>query len=144
MDIKDLISSTDYTCAGERDGVLLFALRGMGIKPLILVHEQAPQLLAGARLCDKVIGKAAATLCVLAGVKSVHGLVMSETAATFLGAHGITHSCDESVPFIQNRTGDGLCPLESACAAIADPRLAYAALRARIAELMAPAGAPVQ
>ena len=51
----------DVTCVVVKEGKILHALSGMGIKPILTVLRQAPQDLQGASVADKVIGRAAAT-----------------------------------------------------------------------------------
>ena len=137
MHAKELIESGRYTCVGQRGTGTLFALRGNGIKPLILLYETAPGLLAGTVLHDKVIGKAAAMMAVLAGVSSIWGNIMSQSAIDFLTARGVPHSYGTRVERITNRMGDGICPLEATVLPIDDPAEAYPALKAKIADLMA-------
>ena len=70
--------------------------------------------------------------CVLVKDRHVHGEVMSEDAAEFLKAHGVTSGCTLPVPRILNRKRDGLCPLEQSVAGIDDPEQALAALKNKI------------
>ncbi len=67
------------------------------------------------------IGKAAARLMVLAGVKSVYAPVMSESGLYVLSYYGIMASCGICVPVIFNRAGTGPCPMEEAVDDIKDP-----------------------
>ena len=79
-------------------------------------------------------GKAAALL--LSNAAEVYGSVMSETAQEVLDTYQVPYSCGERVPFIQNRTRTGMCPLEDAVRDISDPAKGFDAIEARIAELM--------
>lgn len=136
MDIKNIIEEGRFACVGSRGGNILFSLRGIGIKPLILVYETSPELLAQTDVCDKVIGKAAAMVCVLAGTKSVWGAIMSRSAAEYLEKRGIAYGYGKLVDRIENRTGTGICPLEDSILNIESPEEGYTALKLRIAELM--------
>lgn len=78
----------------------------------LLVKE--PDFLKEASIADKVIGKAAATLMVLGGVKEVYTHIISRPALQLLQEAGITVSCDEVVDHIINRDRTGWCPLEQA------------------------------
>ncbi len=82
-----------------------------------------------------MVGKATAFLYCLLQVRCVYAQVMSEAAAQVLTQNGIPFLCDNMVPAIQNRTGDGLCPMEMATRNISDPADAPAAIRAALARL---------
>ena len=88
--------------------------------------------MADAVIVDKVVGRAAAAIAICGKARHVHGEVMSEDAAEFLKAHGITSGCTLPVPRILNRKRDGLCPLEQSVAGIDDPEQALAALKNKI------------
>jgi hypothetical protein len=137
MDAKGHIEAGRYTCIGLRGESLCFALRGSGIRPLILLLDTDPNLLQGVALTDKLIGKAAAMVAVLGGVQSVWGQTMSDSAIAYLTEQGIPHSYEKRVAHILNRQGDGICPLEAVALPLDHPRKAYQALKARIAQLMA-------
>lgn len=78
---------------------------------------------------DKVIGKAAALLLVLAGVKSAYAPVMSESGLYIRSYYGILASCDICVPTILNRAGTGPCPMEEEMDGIKDPAHALGLLQ---------------
>lgn len=88
--------------------------------------------MADAVIVDKVVGRAAAAIAICGKARHVHGEVMSEDAAEFLKAHGVTSGCTLPVPRILNRKRDGLCPLEQSVAGIDDPEQALAALKNKI------------
>ena len=67
-----------------------------GVKPLLDFIENGPNL-RGFSAADKIVGKAAALLYVLLGVKEVYAPVMSETALYTLAHNGILPLCDCSV-----------------------------------------------
>ena len=76
----------------------------------LLVQE--PEFLHGAFVADKVIGKAAASLMVLGGVRQVYTRTISQPALRLLQEAGVTVSC--VVDHIINRDHTGWCPLEQA------------------------------
>lgn len=69
----------------------------------------------GAAIADKVIGKAAAALMILGGIKTVYADVISTPALALLRNANIEVAFGKEVPFIENREKNGWCPLESAC-----------------------------
>ena len=110
-----------------------------GVKPL-LDWIAAGTDLAGFSAADKAVGKAAALLYVLLGVREVYAPLMSEPARRALEGHGITAGWGQLVPAIRNRSGDGLCPMEQAVWEIEEPEAALAAIRAKLAQMMAEKG----
>lgn len=88
---------------------------GRGVSDLYKLFKEDPGFLRGASLTDKVVGKAAAALIALAGVKEVHADVISLSAFDLLIKGGIRVSYDRVVPHIINRTKTGWCPLETRC-----------------------------
>lgn len=114
---------------GSREG------RGRGLYPLVQLYDADPAFFRGARLADKIVGRAAAFIAIDGGVSFVYGEVMSEGAAQLLDKHGIGHSCGLMIGAIVNRTGDGPCPLENAVRGIDDVGDAVVAIRHRLAEL---------
>lgn len=132
---REILRSRGCSCVVVRpDGVR--TADGIGVKPLMSFLREDPGFFAGACVADKVIGKAAAMLLAAGGAVDVYGQVMSEAAVRVLQEAGIAYAYGDLVPYIRNRTGDGLCPLEEAVQTLRDPSDAFAVLERRIAELM--------
>ena len=115
-----------------KDGRILAQESGGGVSPLLAIYETRKDDMANAVIVDKVVGRAAAAIAICGKARHVHGEVMSEDAAEFLKAHGVTSGCTLPVPRILNRKRDGLCPLEQSVAGIDDPGKALAALKDKI------------
>lgn len=115
-----------HTCVLCR-GDTVYASGQAGISPMLDLLADGTAL-SGFSAADKIVGKAAALLFVLAGVKAVYGEVMSRGAQAVLSAHRIDCDCGTLVPFIINRQGTGICPMEQAVAQIEDPAAAFHAL----------------
>lgn len=129
----DTLNSGQYTCVlCKGDG--LYTSTERGVKPLIDWLDSETEL-KDFSAADKVVGKAAAFLYVLLGVKEVYAPVMSESAIYTLARNGVQPHCDKSVKSIINRTGTGICPMEEAVGDIIVPSDALAAIRLRLAEL---------
>ena len=132
---KNLIAQQKATCVVIKNHKILNIETGRGVAPVIALYEQG--MLSGAVVVDKIIGKAAAMVLVLGGVKSCYGLTMSQSAAEYLRAHGVAVEYDTLTEHIINRKGDGICPMEQTVAEIDDPAQALGALKEKIAELRA-------
>ena len=124
-------------CVLLREGQAPIYGHGLGVKPLLQALDTAPETLRGAVLVDKVIGKAAALLAVRGGVCRAAALTASEAGLACLAAHGVPAAAAAVVPYIENRTHDGLCPLEQSVLDVDDPAAGEAAIRAAVARLMA-------
>lgn len=86
-----------------------------GVADLYELLRTSPDVLQGAVLADKVIGKGAAALMVLGGVREVYAHVLSQPALQLLQQAGITVTYGQCVEHIINRTGTDWCPVEKLC-----------------------------
>jgi hypothetical protein len=110
---KYLIRNGEMSCAVLKDGKIVYQGLGRGISPLIELYENGKGILSDAYVLDRVIGKAAAIILILGGVREVYGERMSKSAADCLKMHNIKTSCGEEVCMILNNAGTGMCPLEN-------------------------------
>lgn len=108
----------------------------MGIKPLMQCLRKDKKAFINTVIADKVIGKSAALLVILGGASAVHGEIMSEEAKAVLERFQIPYAYQELVPYIQNRTKTGRCPLEQSVYHIENPETAFDVLEKTIDELM--------
>ncbi|MCL2026094.1 MAG: DUF1893 domain-containing protein [Leptospirales bacterium] len=115
---QGLINETSFSLV---NGDNVFTSKEPGVKPVLQLLESNKSLLVNASIADRVIGRAAALLMVLGGVKEVYGKVMSKPGYEALKQHGIGIDFDELVPNISNKTKTGLCPIEQSCLGIDDP-----------------------
>lgn len=102
-----------------KDGVITHQEVGSGVKPILELLEKGA--LKDAIVVDKIIGRAAASACVVGGAKKVVASVMSVGAKAFLNAHGIPAAAETLVPMIINRKGDDQCPMELRVKDLTDP-----------------------
>lgn len=86
-----------------------------GVRDLYRILTTEPGLLSGAFVADKVVGKGAAALMIAGGVGEVYTGLISRPALSLFEASGVKVSYDRCVPNIINRTGDGICPVETLC-----------------------------
>lgn len=126
---RTLLAGGGYTAVLCR-GSETFTTTARGVAPLLdWLDAQAD--MTGCAAADRVVGKAAAMLYVLLGVRAVYAPVMSEAAQRVLQQNGIEAACDTCVGAIRNRADTGLCPMEEAVAAIEEPQQARAACAAK-------------
>ncbi|MBR4837923.1 MAG: DUF1893 domain-containing protein [Bacteroidales bacterium] len=121
---KSLLFTSASTIAVVSNGEV-FTSHERGVKPLLHLLTEKKDFLKGASVADKVIGKAAALLMVLGEIKEVHTLIISEPAIKVFEKYNIPCFYDKKVDRIINRTGDGLCPMETLCLDIEEPQEAF-------------------
>lgn len=100
---KDILQRNEYTCVLYCNGKQCCS-RLRGVKPLMDFLEAGDDF-NGFSAADKTVGAGAAHLYVLLGVKEVWANVISENGKNIL---------EQTVPYIINRKGDGVCPIENA------------------------------
>lgn len=108
---KIILEHENLTCV-VKCGDAFLKTTDRGIKPFMQWIESGVDL-QGAVAADKVVGKAAAFLMEKAGLSAVYAAVLSTPAKEVLENAGIAYAYKTLVPRIQNRKGDGLCPMES-------------------------------
>ena len=99
-----------------------------GVRDLEYLLDHDPEMLHGATIADKVIGKAAAAMVVVGGVKELYAEVMSKRAIPFLEEAGIAYTYGTLVDTIKEE-GDR-CQLEKITAPASTPEETVALLRA--------------
>lgn len=129
----NLIKEETATCVVMKDHKIIKTISGQGIAPVIDLYEQG--VLKDAFVADKIIGKAAAMIMVLGGVKEVYGKVMSRAGKEFLESRGVKVSYGQCIDMISNRAGNGICPMERTVMEIEEPAEALTALKETLATL---------
>ena len=121
-ELNERFSREEITFAVIQNGELVHARFARGIAPALELLTKQPHLLQNAAVCDTIVGKAAAALFILGGVKEVYAFTISEPAVAVLKAHGIVCHYETLCTQIINRRGDGLCPFEQAVLDVDTPK----------------------
>ena len=103
-----------------------------GVRDLEYLLDHDPEMLHGATIADKVIGKAAAAMVVVGGVKEVDAEVMSTKAIPFLEEGGIAYTYGTLVDTIKEE--GHRCQLEKITAPATTPEETVALLRTHFEE----------
>lgn len=112
-----------------KNGVVLYQSRASGMKGLLKAIEDHDEDLARTVVADKIVGRAAAMLCVYSKVKSVFAVTMTEGALRLLAKNKIGYKFERYVLRLMNSQGTDLCPFERAIKDIDDPKEAFKKLR---------------
>lgn len=108
----DILHNEGLTLVVQSSDGTLHRFTQRGVKDLLTLVTEQPQVLHGALIADKAVGKAAAACMIVGGVKHIYADIMSEPALALLQAHGIMAEFGKLVDHIINRTGDDWCPME--------------------------------
>ena len=131
--VRELLDKEDYTlvlCNGQ--GTITSQKRG--IAPLLELYDKGVSL-STYSCADKVVGKGAAFLYALLEAKELFSRIISENALKILELYEISVTYGTLVPYIINRRGDGMCPMEKAVLNIDSPSVALSAIREKYEEL---------
>ena len=130
---RNILESGNYTCVVCKEDSVYTATQ-RGVAPLLNWLEGGIDL-SDYSASDRVVGRGAAFLYCLLGVKEVYARVMSHPAAEVLQAHHISVSADTFVPGIINRAGTGPCPFEAAVMEMTEPVMAYDTILHKMQEM---------
>jgi hypothetical protein len=81
--------------------------------------------LVNSSVADRVIGKAAALLCIYSQVKSAYTLTLSKSGLRVLEDQGVQINYENLTPMILNTKKTGQCPFENLVKDVTDPKIAY-------------------
>ena len=117
-------------CSGET----LYRSVDRGVKTLLHYLDDGIDLM-GYSAADKAVGRAAAMLYCLLGVRRVYGKIMSVGAVKILRAQGIETGWGILAENILNREKTGLCPMETALHGVDNPEEGLSIIRATLKKL---------
>ena len=120
---KKTLNNSELTCVIANKKEVIFKSNKKGVTPLmdfILENHNDEFYLA-----DKVIGKAAALLCLKAKIKHVFTTIISTPAIEIFKLNNISYEYIKEVPRIKNRDGSSLCPMESLSEGVSDSNIMF-------------------
>jgi hypothetical protein len=122
---KNLLKDKQYSFVALAKGNILKTSHKRGVIPLMEMIRDNRDMMQGAVIADKVIGKAAALLAVAYKVKQVYTEILSQQAKKVLDQYSIFYQYERCVDYIQNRSKSGQCPMEKLTKDTDDPKTAY-------------------
>lgn len=122
-------------CVIAKDGKIAYSVSGRGISPILVVLDEPGNIMQGAIVADKVVGRAAAAIAIAGGAKAVHGELICDGAVDLLEKHNVKVSHSKKVPYILNRAKNGLCPVETAVLAENDPKKMVVLIRKAVEKM---------
>ena len=130
---KEIFQANGYAFVLVRDAQVLATGTRDGVGELLDAVGALGEVLRGAALADKIVGKAVALIAAYAGITHIYTPLGSQAAQHVLRAHGIAFQPERLVPLIRNKRNDGACPLEQLTMELNAPLDAVNALREFIA-----------
>ena len=128
-----MIKNKSANCVVVRNKAIENVANQKGIKFLMELHEK--NSLENAFVADSVVGKAAAMIMSLSGVKKCYAYLISDSAYNWLKKQNVKVYYKKKVPFIINRDKTGMCPMESTVFDINDHFSAYEALKEKLRQI---------
>jgi len=105
------VNSSD-TFRVYHQGKLVFKSKKEQLRPLLeYINRFSPQV-KGVVIFDRIVGNAAALLLEKASCLEIYSPLGSEIAARTLSEQGIKYHFSRIVPYIINKAGDDICPME--------------------------------
>ncbi len=126
------LSESGLSIQIEQNGQIIFQSAEPMLKPLFLCLNGKQKEMHGATVIDKIVGLAAAYLCVLGQVGEVVTPLASESAKQFLKENHIPLQAARIIPQIMNRDNTGPCPMEQLAVASGSPQQFYLELGKRL------------
>ena len=135
LQLQKKLNEEELSLIANRQGEI-YTSQLHGIGPIINPMKEYLYYFEDAIVVDKVIGKATAMLLILSKVKYIYAYVLSEKAKEILDQNQVDYDYEKLVPYIINRTHDGMCPMEQTVYNLTDLNEAYEALIQKQKELM--------
>jgi hypothetical protein len=129
---RDIIQTSDYVVVVIKNNKILCKKKGSGIKPFLEVIEELGDNIHGSILGDRILGKASALLCRYSQAKAVYSSYGTKAAIAMLILGGIPSQIESMIPFINNRSGDDMCPFEKMLENVNSPWEAYTILKQKL------------
>lgn len=131
---KERLKQKNLALVIAKRGKVIFETSSHGIGGLFKAIEELGEEMKNSSVADKIVGKAAALLCIHAEVFAVFAVTASEKAIQVLKDNDILYQFESRVPHILNSERSDICPFEKLVINISNPREAYEKLRSFAAE----------
>lgn len=128
----DILHNEGLTLVVRSGDGIVHRFTQRGVKDLLSLLTQSPEVLKGAFIADKAVGKAAAACMTVGGASQVYADVMSLPALALLQDHGVKADYGCLTDHIINRAGNDWCPMERLSRDETDPFVIIAKVKAFI------------
>jgi len=133
---KSQLMANNFSLVIAKNGQVIFETKKSGIGGFLQAIEQLDNELLSSSVADRIIGMAAAMLCVYIKVDSVFALTLSEGGMRVLEGSGVAFEFMNKVSNILNRDKTDVCPFEKRAMASKNAEDAYVNLKAFAEKIM--------
>ena len=126
---KQRLKQKNLALVIAREGKVVFETSSRGIGGLLKAIEEFDKEMTGSSVADRIVGKAAALLCVFAGVVAAFAVTASEEGIRALRDNNVLCRFENRVPFILNYKRNDICPFEKLVIKISNSKEAYEKLK---------------
>jgi len=126
----------DLSLVIVKKGKVIFETKKQSISGFLQAIEKLNRNLVEASVADKIVGVAAAMLCVYSGVSSVFALTVSEGGIRVLEDSNIACQFEKKVSNILNRNKNDVCPFEKLAMDSGSSEEAYVKLKSFASQIM--------
>jgi len=126
---KSRLKDRNLTLVVVKDGQVIFETISQGVGGFLQAIEKLGKKLVASSVADKIVGAAAAMLCVYSEVSSVFAATISEEGIKVLENNQIIYQFENEVPNILNHDKTDVCPFEKLVIGSRDPKEAYTKLK---------------
>ena len=126
----------DLSLVIVKNGTVIFETKKQGINGFLQAIEKLDKDLVAASVADKIVGVAAAMLCIYSGVSAVFVLTVSERGIRVLEDSNIECLFEKKVLNILNRNKTDVCPFEKLAIASGSSEEAYEKLKSLASQMM--------
>ena len=122
---KSRLKEGNLTLVIVKEGKVIFETNSPGVRGFLQAIEKLGKRLAASSVGDKIVGAAAAMLCVYSEVSSVFAVTISEEGIRVLENNNIVYQFENKVPNILNLDKTDICPFEKLAIGSRNPKEAY-------------------
>ena len=126
---KQRLKQKNLALVIAKKGEVVFETSSHGIGGLLKAIEELGKQMKGSSVADKIVGKAAALVCVYAGVVAVFAVTASEKGIQALRDNNVLCRFGSKVPHILNYKRNDICPFEKLVINISNSKEAYEKLK---------------
>jgi hypothetical protein len=123
------LKERDLTLVIVKRGKVIFETESHELHGFLQAIEKLGKGLIASSVADKIVGTAAAMLCVYSEVTTVFAATISEKGIKVLKDNDIFYQFENCVPNILNHDRTDICPFEKLTASSRDPKEAYVKLK---------------
>ncbi|MBM0046060.1 DUF1893 domain-containing protein [Anaerococcus sp. mt242] len=109
---KTTLLENNHSIVVVKEDKVVYKSDKNGLLPIIDIYDSDENILKGAAVADKVIGRAAALILIKANISELYTELISENAISILDDTNIKYQYNKKVKEIRNRDNTDMCPME--------------------------------